>query len=161
MLKSRSTEKHEPRGCWYKSHMYLIGSNFRVFFLWCLAVLFQIARFYFDFYQNHMAFWPQTSSFSFKRDFSADRSLIQLALLMCSLVYNNIKYGQVILEIVYNFYSYSKYHRFYGNYDSFSQVEKNTKTTINFWFLFDEGRRQFLIAKFKIIRVIFTLDITP
>ena len=59
----------KARGYWPKSRMYLIGLNFRGFFLWCLAVLFQIAGFYFDFYQNHMAFWPQTSSFSFERDF--------------------------------------------------------------------------------------------
>ena len=40
--------------------------NFRDFFLWC----FQIARFFFYFYQKHMAFWPLTSSFSVERDFN-------------------------------------------------------------------------------------------
>ena len=54
-------------------YMYLIGLNFRGFFPVVFGGSFicrYIACFFLDFYQNHMAFWPQTSSFSFERDFN-------------------------------------------------------------------------------------------
>ena len=38
----------------------------RFHFLWSLAVLFLDSAPLFDLYQNHMAFWPQTPSFSFE-----------------------------------------------------------------------------------------------
>ena len=58
-VKSRSTEKHEVIGqiaiCFFSCGVWLF--------------FFQITCFNFDFYQNHMALQPQTSSFSFKQDF--------------------------------------------------------------------------------------------
>ena len=74
-LKSHSTEKQEvigPKAIWIWS-----VKIFAVFYLRysavplfrCSTVLFYIAHFFFYLYQNHMDFWPQTSSFSFELDF--------------------------------------------------------------------------------------------
>ena len=61
----------KARGNKPKSHMYLISLNFRVFFLWSLAVLILAVRYFLDVLQNYMAFWPLTSSFSVERDFNS------------------------------------------------------------------------------------------
>ena len=66
------TERHNVIGPKAIYIFHLISLNFRDFFLWYLAVLFLDSAILFDFYQNHMAFWPQTSSFSIERNFSSD-----------------------------------------------------------------------------------------
>ena len=61
------------RGYTPGSHMYLISLKYsRFFFLWSLAVLFLIARYFLDVYQNYMAFWPLTSSYFVERNFSRE-----------------------------------------------------------------------------------------
>ena len=68
-----------------KSHMYFIILNFRGFFLWSLAVLFLIARYFLDIYVNYMAFWPLILSFSFTQNFRMVLILLELiALDQCS-----------------------------------------------------------------------------
>ena len=82
--------------------MYLIGLNFRGFFLWCLSVLFQIARLFLDFYQNHMAFWPQTSSFSFVREFtfhSAFKFVFLKQLIEYQITIKYSKHYKIIIDI--------------------------------------------------------------
>ena len=73
----------KTRGQRLKSHIHLIGLNFHGFVLWSLAVLFLIACTFLNFYQNYMAFWPLSSSFSVERDlkqctyFSVGNSVIK------------------------------------------------------------------------------------
>ena len=65
--------------------MCFIILNFRGFFLWSLAVLFLIARYFLDIYVNYMAFWPLILSFSFTQNFRMVLILLELiALDQCS-----------------------------------------------------------------------------
>ena len=55
--------------------MYLIGLNLRGFFtcgVWLVN---------FDFYQNHVAFWPQTCSFFFEHNFTSEKEKMHLLVL--------------------------------------------------------------------------------
>ena len=68
-LKSRSTKNHEvvcPKAIYIWSIQI-----FAVFFpvVFC-CFFFKDSSFFFNFYPNHTAFWPQTSSFSVERDFT-------------------------------------------------------------------------------------------
>ena len=100
-----------------------------VFSLWCLAVLFQIACFYFDFYQNHMAFQPQTSSFTFERDFNGRNSNPIICIykvrfiwsimfdvtVTFAITFTCICLGRELILYMYNIYTYFAFRSAYLN----------------------------------------------
>ena len=65
--------------------MYLISLNFRGIFPVVLDCSFLDSALLFRFYQNYMAFWPQTSTFSFERDFSNfDGTMVHFSIKLCN-----------------------------------------------------------------------------